>query len=312
MSLFYDYWEYTDCINSGNQLLIEDALTQILQKDGFKRISELPEASPDELRAESYLLSEQLLRNFLIIGLYPGAPGWTIMKTRPHEFMCRRGSNSLKPRLSELSVAINCKAFHWGVYCDSWGILMEVNNIGEVFVSGCHPKEEKEDGHLFYQEEINYSEAWKFHLMDIPEDIREAIRPETEEESKERFKRLDKLEALEQRLIELETLEKNEIDASLKNQFQALLRYEIDDLHQAWIDTHNEVEELLTGDSTIADRVLSRFVGGGSRYWHIGGEYRTIYSKKEQIKTDGGKLLYFQMPEHYQQLNYRTNIASKY
>ncbi|MGL4883613.1 MAG: hypothetical protein ACRC8K_21520, partial [Waterburya sp.] len=117
--MFYDYWLYIDCINSSNQLLIEDALTKILQKEGFKRISKLPEVSPDELRTLSRSFRRQLVRNFLIIGLYPGAAGWTIMKTRPDEFMCRRGNNSLKPRLSELAVETNCQAFHWGVYCNS-------------------------------------------------------------------------------------------------------------------------------------------------------------------------------------------------
>ncbi|MGL4881336.1 MAG: hypothetical protein ACRC8K_09750, partial [Waterburya sp.] len=114
------------------------------------------------------------------------------------------------------------------------------------------------------------------------------------------------------RLDELEALEKKQLEAWQKSEFHALLGYEIDDLQGSEIDIQGEIEKLLIGDATIADRVLRQLIGGDSRYWGIGGRYHTIYLEKEQIKTDGGKLIYFQTPEYYQQLDYLSEIAAKY
>ena len=275
--MFYNYWNYTDCINCDNQCLIEEALTEILEQEGFTRIYELPKNfSINELDV-NYRLTKQLLKQLWIIALFPGAFGWTIMKTQPKEFMCRRGTSSQKPRLSELAVKIACKAFHWGVYCSNFGILLEVDEKGSVFVSGCHDLTNGQEKDLFYQEKINYGNAWKFHLINMPDNIVKAIEPASKEEWERQEARLDELAALRE---------------------QGIYTY----------DAFKEEEELLLGDGIKTNTALRQYIGNSSSYWDMGRMYYKVYTEEEKIKADGGKLLYFKPPEYYQQLNYKDLI----
>jgi hypothetical protein len=220
-----------------------------------------------------------LIRNFLIIGLFPGNYGWTFIKTLPREFFCRRGNSNTQPRLAMLATKINCQAFHWSVYREYFGILLEANEQGKIHVSGSYPKEGTEcdlEKNLFYQEKIDHYSEWKFHLIEVSEEIKEAIRPETEEESKARYARLDELEKLR--------------ELSVNTQF--------------------DEEELLQGCGTMADRALRRYFGNSSEYWR--GHFYLAYSKKEEIEANGGKLLYFKTPEYYQHIKEIAYIEGKY
>jgi hypothetical protein len=275
-----EFWNSVDCINCQDQSLIEASLIEILKKEGFTCLSSLPEnISINEIQTHSREIRRRLIRELWLIGLFPGASNWTVIKTAPQEFMCRRDSrnNNSKPRLSELAVKIGCKAFHWSVYHDNYGILLETNENGNTVVSGYHPITRESEKYLFYQEPINYSEAWKFHLIDIPEAIKEAIRPDTKKEWQEKEARLNELEKL----------------------------------FEQGVNTQLEEAELLTGCGTKADRILRQFIGNSSRYWTKGVTYYSAYTEAEQIQADGGKLLYFKPPEYYQQLDYK-NIAPKY
>lgn len=105
--MLYDYWNYTSCINNGQQLLIEASLVNIVEEEGFTRIYELPKNfSVDELDINYHKFNKQLLKQLWIVGLFPGVSGWIIIKTKANKFMCRRAINSKKPRLSEVAVML--------------------------------------------------------------------------------------------------------------------------------------------------------------------------------------------------------------
>jgi hypothetical protein len=273
------YYNHVGCINHKSLLLIETNLTEILDKEGFKRVSNITEDLFTKEIAYSYDLLTKLIRNFLIIGLFPGNYGWTFIKTLPREFLCRRGNNSTQPRLAMLTTKINCQAFHWSVYRDYFGILLEANEQGKIHVSGSYPKEGTEcdlEKNLFYQEKIDYDSEWKFHLIEMPEDIKEAMRPETKEE----------LKAIQAKL------------------------YELEKLFELGVNTQFEEEELLRGSGTLADRALRRYFGNSSEYWRR--HFCLAYSEKEEIEANGGKLLYFKTPEYYQHIKEIAYIEGKY
>lgn len=280
--MLYDYWNYTSCINSGEQLLIEASLVNILKEEGFTHIDKLPSnISIDELKINSSKLLRQFSKQLWIVGLFPGTSDWTFVKTQPQEFMCRRAKNSIKPRLSKLATKIGCEAFHWGVYSSSFGILLEVDQKGGVFVSGCHDLTNEQEKGFFYQEKIDYSETWKFHLIDMPFHIIKAIELTSEEEWEKKEARLDELLALRE---------------------QGLGSF----------DSFSEEEELLISDGIKTNTAFRQYIGNSSPYWDIHRMYYKAYLKKEKIQADGGKLLYFQPPEYYQQLDYKNEIAAKY
>lgn len=274
--MFKDYYNYVECINHTNLSLIETSLIEILKKEGFKRVSNLTNDLFTEEIKYSYDLLSKLIREYLVIGLFPGRSGWTFIKTLPREFFCRRSNNITQPRLSTLTTKINGKAFHWSVYRESFGILLEANEQGQIYVSGSYPKEHESEKNLFYQEKINHNSVWKFHLIEMPEDIEEAIRPDTEEEWKIKEVKLDELEKLFER----------------------------------GVNTQFAEAELLRGAGAIADRVLWRYIGNSSQYWK--GNFYLGYSKKEEIEANGGRLLYFKTPEYYQYIKDIAYIEGKY
>lgn len=271
-----DYYNHVGCINHENLSLIEVYLTEILEKEGFKRVSYLTDDLFTKQIRYSYDLLSRLIKEFLIIGLFPGNLGWTFIKILPREFFCRRGTNSTQARLAVLASQMNCQAFHWSVYRESFGILLEVNEQGQIYVSGNYPKEYKLEKKLFYQEKIHYDSVWKFHLIEMLEEVEEAIRPDTEEEWKVKEAKLDELEKL----------------------------------FEQGVNTQFEESELLRGAGTIADRVLWRYIGNSSQYWK--GNFYLGYSEKKGIEANGGKLLYFKTPGHYQHIKDIAYIEGKY
>ncbi len=280
-----EYWNYVDCINSTSLSLIEDSLVKMLSKEGFNKLNSLPEElsinitttySPKQY-LESIKKYFQLIKKVLVIALFPGASGWTVVKTIPKEFLCRRSNNSPKPRLSELAVKLDCQAFHWSVYHDTFGILLEANQQGDIFVSGSHSAYNKLDRRLYYQETINYDEEWQFRLLDIPESIKEAIKPETKEELERSIARLQELQALSDR----------------------------------GVNTFRELMELNFDSGTTADTALRRSIGNSSPYWKKGGNIGVLCMEEEKIIAGGGKILYFKTPEYYQHINAISDIEGK-
>ena len=274
--MFKDYYNHVGCINHKNLLSIETSLTRILGKEDFKRVSHIPEELFTKEIAYSYDLLSRLIREFLIIGLFPGNSGWTFIKTLPREFLCRRGNNITQPRLGVLASQMNCQAFHWSVYRESFGILLEANEQGQTYISGSYPEEYELEKNLFYQEKINYDSVWKFHLIEMPEDIKEAIKPDTQEEWKAKEAKL----------------------------------YELEKLFERGVNTQLAEAELLRGCGTIADRVLRRYIGNSSQYWR--GNFYLGYSEQKEIQANGGKLLYFKTPEHYQHIKDIAYVEGKY
>lgn len=274
--MFKDYYNHIGCINHKDLSLIETYLIEILGEEGFQRVSHLTDdLSTEEIRY-SYDLLSKLIREFLIIGLFPGNSGWTFIKTLPREFLCRRGNNVIQPRLSLLASEMKYKAFHWSVYRESFGILLEANEQGQIFVSGIYPSEYELEKNFFYQEKINYNSVWKFHLIEMPEDVEEAIIPDTEEEWKVKEAKLNELEKL----------------------------------FEQGVNTQLAEADLLRGSATIADQVLWRYIGNSSQYWK--GNFYLEYSKKEEIEANGGRLLYFKTPEHYQHIKDIAYVEGKY
>lgn len=274
-----EYYNYVDCINNENLSLIETSLIEILYEEGFKQIEIFPKhILIDENLYYSRRRYWRLIKEVLVISLFPGASGWTIIKTIPKEFLCRRSSNNLRPRLSKLAILINCQAFHWSIYQSNFGVLLEANKEGNIFVSGSHSLYKEFEQDLYYQEIINYKEEWKFHLLDIPKNLKKAIEPPKREEFEKAAIRLDELIALSSQ----------------------------------GIDTFEEMMELDFDSGTTADLAFKQFIGNNSPYWTKGGNFYVLYTEEEKIKSEGGKVLYFETPQYYQKLNSFFDIAGRY
>lgn len=276
--MFTMFRNYTTCIWSDNLDAIEQTITYILEQEGCRRISQPPQPiSNQELRHNSWLL----LCDLWIVGLFVGAPGWTIVKTKPNELLCRRAKGANRPRLSELAMRLDKDAFHIGAY-GNFESLLEADAFGYTFVSGevdC-PAAEK---NRFYEEQINQRGYSQFCLLEVLEEIRAVVKaPSLEQEQKK-----------EKRLAELKVLR-----AEGKSQS---------------FDIQLETAQLLKSHSERMDDALEALLGGSHSYWYLKDDlFYLAYTQQQQLEADGVRLLYFQPAEHYRQLDPLYEIEGHY
>jgi hypothetical protein len=308
--VFIEYWNYTSCIHCGNHELIEQALTQILEREGCRRIPRPPQPmSTDEIYRNSWKLLRNL-SDFWLVGLFVGTPGWTIVKTAPNELFCRRAKGADRPRLSELAMRLGCDAFHWGVYDSDFSILLEADTTGRIFISGEVDRLEEEKNY-FYDEQINQQGDSRFLLLNMPDEIRAVVKPSSPEEIRERERRLEELEQLqeqeENRLNEWQMLSKEERERRLNE-----LR--ISEEEEPSIDIQFEMSQVLRGNAEKTDQALAGLLGGSPSYWHLSKNnlYYLAYTKQQQLEADGARLLYFQPAEHYRKLDPLSEIEARY
>ncbi|NJL51440.1 MAG: hypothetical protein HC930_03090 [Hydrococcus sp. SU_1_0] len=112
--------------------MIEQAITEIFELEGCRRISK--PTKPDnslplinQLRARSGIPSSPLL----VIGLFVGKLGWTIINTSEPDLFGLRAKDSKQPRLSHLAKKTGCDAFHLSVYEGLLGALLEADGSGK-------------------------------------------------------------------------------------------------------------------------------------------------------------------------------------
>mgnify|MGYP003460473633 CR=1 FL=1 len=110
--------------------------------------------------------------------------------------MCRRAKNSNFPRLSELTKQLGCNGFYLRSY-DYYGILMEANANGEIFISGEIEGSEEDKKH-FYEQQVDRRGKQKFYLLQMQEEINEAMKPPSSEEYQEKERRLQDLDRLQE------------------------------------------------------------------------------------------------------------------
>lgn len=276
--MFIEFRNYTTYIQSNNLDSIELALTRIFELEGCRRISQPPQTlSNEELRQTPWLLLPELW----IVGLFVGAPGWTIVKTEPNELLCRRARGAARLRLSELAMQIGCNAFHFGAYGHD-GILLEADAMGQTFISGTVDRIEEEENQ-FYDEQINARGYSQFFLLDVPEEIQAVVKapsPEQEQEEERRLKELDMLRGTEE----------ESFDAQFK------------------------IGELLKGHYWRIDEALEPLLGCPHSYWLLwkNNLFYLAYTQRQQLAADGARLLYFQPAEHYRQLDPLYEIQGYY
>jgi hypothetical protein len=85
-------------------------------------------------------------RRALTVGLFPGAPDWTIVKTIPEEFLAEKPPGVEEPRLVELCRAIQREGFMLNVYNEVEALLLETDMNGRSHISGFREVEEQRAG----------------------------------------------------------------------------------------------------------------------------------------------------------------------
>lgn len=72
--------------------------------------------------------------------VFPGAPGWTVVKTAPLELLCEPGLRTGEMRLATVCRTLGCAGVALHLYDGSSIVLAEVSAGGAVDVSGANPQ----------------------------------------------------------------------------------------------------------------------------------------------------------------------------
>ena len=271
----YHYWNDTICIHCDNPNTIAQQLTHLLEPEGFCRLNELPPYPDPDPEQIPYIWK---LGCPLIITLFPGQGGWTIIKTFPFEFLCQRTEGASRPRLSALAMELGCDAFHLGVYDRVAGILLEADAAGRTFVSGCF--EDCIPSDRFYDEQIDDMELISgFSLLKVPETLQAAMRASEESEVSKKQAEIERLQA------EVERLKTENADYQ--------------EAEKLLLDVGGDYFGGLTAHTTWIDRAMVKAMEI-FRCWYSNSLIEDIYTNPQKLAAKEAKLLYFQPPTSYQ------------
>jgi hypothetical protein len=271
----FPYWNDTICIHCDNLNTIIQQITHLLEPEDFSPLNELPPYPDPNPEQPSYSWK---LGCPVIIVLFPGQSGWTIVKTFPIRFLCERATGTSRPRLSALAMQLGCNAFYLGVY-DEYGVvgmLLEANSAGRTFVSGCyHPDIPSEQ---FFDEQIDDMELISgFSLLEVSEPLQAAIGVNQEPEY------LKKRAEIERLMVEIENSNLS-YPEELWTQVNILM-YE---------------EEPFNGRTARIDRALARAIDVSNCWnWEVNNLAENIYTNPQKLAAKEATLLYFQPPVTY-------------
>jgi hypothetical protein len=274
MGMVYHYWNDTICIHGDNPNTIAQQITNLLEPEGFRRLNELPPHPDPDPEQMSYSWQ---LGCPLIIALFPGQGGWTIVKTFPVRFLCERAAGASRPRLSALAMQLGCDAFYLGVYERVVGMLLEADAAGRTFVSGCYEPDIPSE--KFFDEQIDDTELIsRFFLLEVSEPLQAAIGVNQEPEYLRKQVEIDRLMA--------------EVENS-NSQYPEELWTQIDIL----IDE----EYPFNGHTVRIDRALAKAIDVSNCWgWDSYNLLENIYTNPQELAAKEAKLLYFQPPATYQ------------
>lgn len=265
--MYFKSWNYTTCIRSDNLAAIEQATTDILeQEEGCRRLPRPFQRTSNIERISIH--PEGTVRDLWIVGLFSGSDGWTIIKTWPYELLCQRARGINHPRLSELSIQLNCDAFHFRVSIGV-NVLLEVDANGCIFISGWPGSEGPARFNKFYDEPMLQLEEFppRFFLLQVSEPMQAAMRVNEDPE----------------------WLRK---EAEVKKMIEEKVDFE---QFPDWFDWDEFSKSYL---HRIGD-ALAKVVGGSSNYWYLNNLAYRIYNDPKEFEIDGVRLLYFQPPITY-------------
>ena len=141
------YTSFTSYINSDNSLHIAQTITNLLtQERGYYLLPRLPYLAINIEKLDRRYWSAR--PPLLIVALASGRNGWAVVRTYPSEWLFLR-ANSIRPRLSDISIKLKCNAFYYRVIHDADNLLMEVNSKGDF--------------------KFNFNRFPQFSLIDVPE-----------------------------------------------------------------------------------------------------------------------------------------------
>ena len=146
-------WEITTYIQCADVEGVADAVVGLFSEEGMQRIARPAPRQPRRFDPMQY--AGAIDNNLWGVGLFPGAPGWTIIKTAPLEVFGERAPRARRMRLVDLAARLGAAACQVNLYDTSGLVLVELDRKGRCLLSGYCPRSDNPDPLRFNDEEID-------------------------------------------------------------------------------------------------------------------------------------------------------------
>jgi hypothetical protein len=131
-------WMNTVFVECGDAARVADAVTDAFAAEGLPACGTPP--ARERLPYHPMQYGTGADNALWACALFPGAPGWTAVKTAPLELLCELGACTGEMRLAAICRALGCAAVALHLYDSSSMVLAEVSARGDVEVSGMNPQ----------------------------------------------------------------------------------------------------------------------------------------------------------------------------
>jgi hypothetical protein len=127
-------WQNTTYVRHESAGAVALALDEVLAREGMLRVP--PPPPRKRLTFEPMQYDQALENDHWAFAVFPGVPGWTVIKSAPLEILSERAAGADRMRLADLCRCLAATAFQVNLYDSSSTVLVEVSAGGEVLMSG--------------------------------------------------------------------------------------------------------------------------------------------------------------------------------
>jgi hypothetical protein len=128
-------WTNTTYVQHPSAADVARALARLVESEGLRRDEPAPR---ERLPIDPMQYDDALHNDLWALAVFPGAPGWTVVKTAPLALLAERRPGGERMRLADLCRDLGASAVYLRV-SDGHQLLVEVSRDGAVLLSGLDP-----------------------------------------------------------------------------------------------------------------------------------------------------------------------------
>jgi hypothetical protein len=168
-------WENTTYIEHGSARLVADAIAALLRLEGMQHVPRPAPRLPERFDPVQY--AGAMENNLWGVAVFPGSPGWTVVKTAPFELLGERAPGASRMRVIELAGRLGAAGCQVNLYDGSSVVLIEVDRQGRYLLSGYCTLSDGADPLSFHEEQISEDRVdVRFELLPLRQLVEESIR----------------------------------------------------------------------------------------------------------------------------------------
>jgi hypothetical protein len=145
-------WENTTYVRHDDVQGVADAIVGLFASEGMKGIARPAPRTPKRFDPMQYAAA--LENNLWGVALFPGSPGWTVIKTAPLEVLGERAPRAACMRLGDLATRLRTEACQVNLFDSTSLVLVEADRLGRCRSSGYCVRSDNPNPLRFNGEEI--------------------------------------------------------------------------------------------------------------------------------------------------------------